>query len=249
MNIDDWFKNDGSYDEGVMLYGKLAQCNRNLLRQLLKKENICNREKLRYELGKFIKHEISVKPITQKKDDGELKNAALQVYDSTVNKTSEQDTKGMLLINQLPVELHPLYIKQKGEFALACSLKMQLNALHPAEETRALEICLQIEELFDHIEKTWKIFHHYMDHGVVLTLEEKSYDTYSAAELLRAEGSKMSTISKLNSRIKKYEEQLPLLEGNLHQQNKCKRAYLKSTSALLKHEMDLISIRELIGKK
>ena len=105
----------------------------------------------------------------------------------TAGKTDSK-TYRLLRLNQLPVKLHPLYIKQKNDFYKACSLKIELNDLPPEAETRALEICIEIENLFDAIEKSWKVFDYYQEFKTIPEITtEKTYQDLTPAQLLKAE--------------------------------------------------------------
>jgi hypothetical protein len=251
MNIKNWFESGCDYETGLILYAKIPSHNRNLLRLFLKKSGGNYHEKLKYELGKH--RELS------NQDDGyqdklqtdtDLSSSNTQKDPSMPDHEVESEPSAryhrMLLINELPVELHPLYIQQKNDFATACSLKIHLNALAPEEETKAQYLCVKIESLFDSIEKAWKVFDHYRDHRVVIDLSPKGYDSYTPAQLLKAEVSKQSSISKLKRRIAGYRKNLEELK-NEHQKAKCERALAKSSKALVQHELDLDKIRQLVN--
>lgn len=246
---------DFDYKQALVIYSGTKHPNQNLLRLFSQKKSLGNINKLKYELKKRQEEDfVSDLRGEETKPTSLGKGAAnAQVITSKPpNFESSQDSAAkqfrFLQINDLPIELHPLFIQQKGEFANACSLKMQMNALLPEQQTKALEFCLEIERLFDSIEKIWKVFDHYTDHGEVLQLQVNKYQSSSPAQLIKAEANKRASITKTKKRVAQYETALPTLT-TLQQQTKCKRALVKSSKGLLQHELDLEQIKQLMAKK
>jgi hypothetical protein len=111
-----------------------------------------------------------------------------------------------VFISQLPVELHPLYIQQKSDYNTYCSLKMQLNELSyikdafgniikdkngvpkvkpqtPLDIETARVFCMQIETLFDAIDKTWQIIDHYIQTKEVIIIQQKNFTELSPGKV------------------------------------------------------------------
>jgi hypothetical protein len=195
MTINEWLcDKQQDYWKGVELYQNSSQCNRHYLEMLKKKESRANLMKLRHALRK----ELKISPEEQSEP------IELSIPD---NYKVEKRTYKEVLINQLPVELHPLYIEQKANFAKACSLKIQLNDLQPHEiDHKALGIILEIEGLFESINNTWEILDYYLDYKVVLEVKNEDYSTFTAMDLLKKEKSLRSSLTRQKQRLNKLEE-------------------------------------------
>lgn len=250
MQIQEWLDSGADYDTGLILYSKQPKHNKNLLRLFMRKNSHINLEKLKYELKKLSVNSLKKGGIAIEIIKGANKHVNKSDELPIVNVSGNTDNKQyrLLRINQLPVELHPLYIKQKNDFATACSLKIQLNDLPAEDETEALEFCLEIERLFDSIEKAWKVFDHYTEFKVVPEMEDKTYDDLSPVLLLKAEKSKREAISKARARIKAWTTELDNTTDKTKRQ-KLHRQLQKKNEDLMSHELALEKIKELINKK
>ncbi len=238
MEIQNWINSGCNYNEGISLYAKLPGHSKNLVRLFLLKDNARNREKLRYELEKH----IETKP-----PESTAPPKAPEKVNLQVNSTSKANAH-FYRLNQLPTSLHPLAIKQRTDFQEAISLKLQLNELHPDEEGVALEICLQIEDLFDAIETAQKVLDHYVDHKVVLNLSPRNYKDYSGGQLADARRNKRTSVTKYKKRVQALQEK-SLQNLSKNDQNKTEIQLQKAKGNLLKHEMELQQLTELINKK
>jgi len=236
MIITEWIASGCDYDTGLILYSKQKRHNKNLLRLFMRKNNRINQAKLKYELQKLQKFEVAASP-------GKVRKVIVTPSNQVKPIVKEYRT---LRLNDLPVQLHDMYRKQKDEFYRACSLKIQLNNTPP--EVSALDICLEIDRLFDRIEKAWKVFDHYTKFKVVPEFEGKDYSTLSPVLLLKAEKSKREAISKAKARIKKWSIQLQKTTDK-QKRYKLERQLQKKNEDLLAHEVDLERIKELIHKK
>ena len=164
MTIAQWLQSDPQdYPKGLDLYKSLPNYNRHFLAAMSKKETPQNLMKLRYALRKHENTEIA---------EPEVK--------STPDYQPEKRNFTPLHISQLPPELHLKYIKQKTDFATACSLKIQLNSLKPEErKEKALGIILELEQLFESINQAWKIFDHYEKYKEILVIKEVDFSKLS----------------------------------------------------------------------
>jgi len=236
MTITEWIASGFDYGTGLILYSKQKRHNKNLLRLFMRKNNRINQAKLKYELQKLQKFEVA--------SSSEKVRKVIVTTSYQVQPTIKEYRT--LRLNDLPVQLHDMYRKQKDVFYKACSLKIQLNNTPP--EVSGLYLCLEIDRLFDSIEKQWKVFDHYTKFKVVPEFEGKDYSTLSPVLLLKAERSKREAISKAKSRIKGWSIQLQKTTDK-QKRYKLERQLQKKNEDLLAHEVDLETIRELIYKK
>ncbi|NKI28255.1 hypothetical protein HCG49_17005 [Arenibacter sp. 6A1] len=240
MEIENWFKNGCDYEEGISLYATLKGHSKNLVRLFCLKDSPRNREKLKYELEK---HRTESAPVLSMVEDNSQPKVNLQV-----NSEAKKSNQHFYRLNQLPLELHPLAIKQRSDYQTAISLKLQLNDLHPDEEGVALELCLQIENLFDSIEEAQKILSYYIEHKVVLDVSPRDFNSLTPAQLVKRQLNKRSSITKLKGRIKGYHKKLatnlPLAE-----QTKTNTQLQKTTERLMQHQLELQQLNEMINNK
>ncbi len=246
MKVNDWFNSDCNYMEGVMLYQQQKGHSSNLLRLFLRKESVPNFEKLKYELSKFKESESSAVTKPKKVNlhvDFLEKNSKQQ----TVSINSTKPPSGYFYkLNELHTDLHPLAMKQRNDFQKAISLKLRLNNMHPDEEGESLKLCIQIEDLFDAIETAQKVLDHYVEHKVVLNIEARTYNDYTGGQLADARRNKRTSVTKFKNKINTLKtalkSKLPLAE-----KTKLENQLQKDTEKLLKHELDLQELNELIN--
>lgn len=235
MTIKEWLSDkQQEYWKGVELYQNSSQCNRHYLEMLKKKESRANLMKLRHALRKELKTtpEEKEEPIKLSTPD---------------NYKVEKRTYKEVLINQLPVELHPLYIEQKANFAKACSLKIQLNNLQPHEiDHKALGIILEIEQLFESINNTWKILDYYLDHKIVLEVQSEDYSTLSTIELVKKERSLRPSLTRQKQRLEKIEADLAICVTK-QQQSKLSIKKSRCEKKIIELENNLIKVHRYLG--
>jgi hypothetical protein len=146
------------------------------------------------------------------------------------------------------VALHPVYIKQKTDFATACSLKMKLNQLDADQEAAALKLCIEIESLFDAIEHAWRIIDHYQDHKTILQLTTNDFDALSPAQLLQRRNLKRASISKIKKQLTELDA-AALKNNALPWLKKIAIKREKLTEKQLQLEADVTQLQELIDKE
>lgn len=214
MKVNDWFLNGCNYNEGVQIYAGLKNSSHNLLRLFRQKETAYNTAKLFNELSKYkdvsIK-ETFIKEIASQPNQELTEDRKLNIFIDGSEKVKQPVTLHSykpLLINMLPVELHPVFIEQKSNFATVCSLKLQMNNLAPESEEKALILCLEIEELFDKIESAWKILDHYIETKEVLKIANTSFSELTPAQLLQRRNYKRAALSKEKTKLKHLEATL-----------------------------------------
>ena len=214
MTINDWFTNNGSYNDGIMLFRALPSHNKNQLRLFLLKENAQNKIKLRYELQKHLQPT--------------LKNTikTIQVVAAVAPAPLKTESKyyRRVYLKDLPTALHTHYIQQKNDYNLACSLKLQLNKisilydkrgnavfddeenyvlkeLTPFDKQKALKFSLEIMQLFKSINKTWEIIDFYLEHGRILETTTNNFSSFSETKLLLTRNSRASSLTRANKKL------------------------------------------------
>ena len=245
MNVNDWFKNGCNYNDGVMLYRSIPTHSKNLLRLFLLKESRINIEKLRYELSKFkTSNGIIVEASTVADTVKHISKIAKTSFDA---KLANAPANGFYRLNQLPMELHEVAMKQRNNFQEAISLKLQLNNLLPEQEIEALKLCIAIEDLFDAIDGAQKTLDYYVKHKIVLQIAGRNYESFTPAQLVSARMNKRASITKHKKRVEMLKQKFG---QNLSKNDKSKLEVQlqRATENLLKHEMELQQLNEIINK-
>ena len=262
MKINQWFIDGCDYDQGVALYTALPKARMNLVRLFKLKFSTVYHEKLKYELSKY--KEVTVETIlvaTQPKKVNpqvDLPKYKINIHIDGTQKTPPEKSQSSeysaqpktykpLLINELPVALHPTYIKQKQEFATVCSLKIQLNALAPEQEQEALKLCIEIEELFDSIERAWKVFDHYKEHNTILEVATNDFSDLSPAQLLQRRNQLRSRFSKEKTKISNWNTALKTATTKALT-TKLSTKIERASEKKIQLETDIARLSELINK-
>lgn len=276
MTIKEWFTNGCNYTEGIALYKALPNTNKNYLKVFKRRETPQNKMKLKYELQKFIKKEVagpvknSLKSEILKPKKVNLQVDILEkpsIFLTSENPKTESKYFRKVLLNQLPIELHPLYIQQKTDFNTYCSLKIQLNALSyikdsfgnivkdaegkpkvkpqtPLDIEKARVYCMQIENLFDAIDKTWQIIDHYLDTKEVIVIQDKNFTTLSSGKLRDKLISVRGSITRQKTRQQLLTKKLENAVAKKYK-IKYKRDLTKCTAKLMQLEQDKIKLIQL----
>ncbi|WP_281980472.1 hypothetical protein [Tenacibaculum mesophilum] len=244
MKVNEWFNNGQNYKEGILLYSSLQGAKPNLVRLFFKKQSLANEQKLAYELSKYkeeiaIEHEVVQEPTTPVN----VPKTKVVIPDAYQSKT-----QFFYRLNELPTSLHEKARLQRDLFQKAISLKLQLNELHELEETKALKLCIEIENTFDEIDAIQKILKHYVDHKVVLDIEEQNFSNLTPAQLLLRVKSKREGRSKQRARVKKLTKELG---QNLSKSQRTKKevALEKAEAKVLVFDQDIIELNKLINKE
>lgn len=271
MTVNEWFSSGCNYKKGVAIYTALPNANRNFVRVFNKKESMQNLMKLKYELQKHLQPTAVTTKIAKST------STSKRVIDIKINGNPKPTPKPQskyhrqVLISQLPVQLHQLYIQQKTDYNTYCSLKMQLLELtnirdafgnlvldaegNPkvkeqttADIEKALQFCLQIENLFDKIDKAWEIIDHYLDTKEVLKIETKDFTKLSPGKLR----DKIVSVRGSRTRQKQRLAMLQEKEANAIAKKfkiKYARDVAKSKAKLAQLEQDLIQLIEIRDKE
>lgn len=243
MNIQSWFATQGSYEDGVKLYSQLPSCNANVLRSLAK-ENSANFLKLKYELKKAsfsdkdtnvsVKQEVVSEPKKPTKPEPLLN----EIIKQSAAVSFQKETMAMY-----PMELHATYRQRVSDFYLACELKFQLNSVAEDDEKQALDIIVQLDNLWTRIDRAWMILGHWKDHNRMMPTEvSEAFDTMSATKLVMLRNNLQSTISKREKTIESMKERVIASPEDRSLLN----LYNRKLEQLEQKKIDLETIRNLL---
>ena len=172
MDIESWFKEKGSYADGLALYKLVPGCNKHILAKLAL-ESSRNFLTLKYELkmaqGKASSVTLPVKEVVAPQAAEQPKKEPLLqvIIEKATEAQFEKETMAMY-----PPELHGIYRNRISDFYRACEIKFKLNALQPDDEETALEIIRELDTLWTNIDRYWEILHHWRDHNRIMPLDE-----------------------------------------------------------------------------
>lgn len=247
MNIQKWFDRSGSFAEGVELYSKLPQPSLHLLR-MFKVESVSNFIRLKYELKNAINKGFDSNKIPEIPEIPKIPDA-IQVPEEDpgfLNQLIESSSKAEFskeTMAMYPPELHSVYRERISNFYLACELKFKLNALPEANHDAALKLILQLESLWDKIDKSWTILHHWTDHHRIMPTEVSTdYSTFSPMQLANEKGLLETRISK---RKKTLDGILKKIEGD-PSNRVLANSYNKKKEELEQLIIDLETIKKIL---
>lgn len=207
MDVETWLKEKGSYADGLALYKMLPGCNKILLSKL-SAETPQNLLSLKYELRMALskKQNVSLKPVKPVTKVTSPAPAKAPINEALVKKAAETAFEKETLA-MYPAELHPVFRERVEKFYKACELKLRLNLLSPDEEEEALNIILELEVLWQRIDKCWEILTHWRQHRRLMPVEaSKDFSKFTAVQLLSEKGNLKSKISKRQATISKLEK-------------------------------------------
>lgn len=238
MKINLWFENGCNYEEGVLLYSSVKGCNQTLLKNFKRKETPALKEKLKYELKKYLVEpkvllEVNKKVVTSNKFDNE------KPADIPPNKKTT-------LLHELPEELRPVLLEANQLFREMCLLKVQLNELPPVAEEEALKIQLAIVGKRKKNELCWKRIDYYKEHKVLIQPKPRKIEQIPPARQLQKEQSLYAAISKLKKRVEANKKELEICI-DFKEKNKLKRKIQKQESNILDKEEELQQLKDLIN--
>jgi len=209
MDIQSWFSSQGYYADGLLLYGQLPSCNQNLMRSFAK-ENTSNFLKLKYELKKaLLSGQGAVVPkkeiiVSEPRKPIQPEPLLQEIIKQSANASFEKETMAMY-----PMELHSTYRQRVSDFYLACELKFQLNSLADDDENAALNIIVQLDDLWTRIDRAWMILGHWKDHNRIMPTEShEDFSQVSGNKLLMLRDNLQSSISKREKTIESMQERV-----------------------------------------
>jgi hypothetical protein len=243
MDIQSWFSSSGSYSDGVMLYSQLPICNPNVLRSFAK-ENTSNFLKLKYELKKAsLSGKSAIVPkvekiVTEPKKEPKPEPLLQEIIKQSAAVSFEKETMAIY-----PMELHSTYRQRVSDFYLACELKFQLNSIADDDETSALKIIIQLDNLWTKIDRAWMILGHWKDHNRIMPTEESEvFNTLSATKLVMLRNNLQSNISKREKTIESMCERVTASPEDRTLLN----LYNRKLEQLEQKKIDLETIRKLL---
>lgn len=250
MDIKSWFSSQGSYADGLLLYGQLPTCNQNLMRSFAR-ENTSNFLKLKYELKKALlsgqgaivpkkeiiaPEEIASMPRNDKSKESEP--LLQEIIKQSAKQSFEKETMAMY-----PMELHSTYRQRVSDFYLACELKFQLNSLADDDENAALNIIVQLDDLWTRIDRAWMILGHWKDHNRIMPTEShEDFSQVSGNKLLMLRDNLQSSISKREKTIESMQERVKASPEDRSLLNLLNR----KLEQLEQKKIDLETIRKLL---
>lgn len=243
MNIQSWFKNNGSFKDGVKLYSELPNKS-NLLLRSFNKETPSNFLKLKYELKKALNSGFTSK-ITEEKKEVKLeiksdKPLLQEVIQESITNSFQKETMAMY-----PIELHSVFRTRVSSFYEAAELKFKLNELPEDNEHEAYNLMLKIEELWNKVDKCWSVLDHWKEHNRIMPYESKEdFSSLSPLQLFSKRDRLEVSISKRKKTLKALEK---YVKENPEDKAK-ERNYISKTEQLEQLIIDLNIIKELISK-
>jgi hypothetical protein len=209
MDIKSWFSSQGSYADGLKLYSQLPTCNVNLLRSFAR-ENTSNFLKLKYELKKALLSGSSVivskteNVPTEPKKAVSVEPLLKEIIKQSSAVSFEKETMAMY-----PMELHSTYRQRVSDFYLACELKFQLNSIADDDESDALKIIIQLDDLWTKIDRAWMVLGHWKDHNRIMPTEShEDFSQVSGNKLVMLRDNLQSSISKREKTIESMQERV-----------------------------------------
>jgi hypothetical protein len=253
MKIQSWFDNHGTFKEGVEIYSQLPNPSIHLLR-LFKIENTSNFIRLKYELKLAINKGLdkpSFERIPEIPKNPEIPEAQKTKSESVIDTSflkqlTEESSKASFAKETMamyPEELHSTYRERISNFYEACELKFKLNTVPEADHEAALKIILQLEKLWDRIDKAWVILHHWRDHNRIMPTEvSQDFSKLSALQLANEKGLVETRISKRKKTLLQMEQKLEADPGNRVLAN----SFNKKKEELEQLILDLETIKTLL---
>lgn len=209
MDIQSWFSSQGSYADGLKLYSQLPTCNQNQLRNFAK-ENTANFLKLKYELKKAsLSGQSAIVPKTEKIAPEPKKEPKPEPLLQEIIQASAAVSFNKETMADYPSELHSTYRQRVSDFYLACELKFQLNATPDDDESNALKIIIQLDDLWTRIDRAWMILGHWKDHNRLMPTEShEDFSQVSGNKLLMLRNNLQSNISKREKTVQSISERV-----------------------------------------
>lgn len=226
--IQEWIDNGADYALGLVLYKELPSCNKLLLRNFERKETPLNRQKLIYELNKFVKAPVQtvLGRNSPKKDN--------TPYPSVI-ASAQKEKATTTLFHQLPTELRPVLLEANNLFKENCLLKTELNELAAHQEAEALAIQLTIDSNFKANQLCWDKIEYWQKHKEL----PRSFDTpiskWSMDKLLKQQSLLQSSLSRMEKRLQENKVKMETATG---------KEYDRIFRAMTKQEKDILSKRE-----
>lgn len=204
MDIQKWFDTKGTYQEGLKLYGALSSKS-NLLLKSLEKESAANFLKLKYELKKALNTSSKTtiqkteKTVSEPKKEVKQDSILQVIVKQSADEFLEKETMAMY-----PIELHPTYRERISDFYRVCELKFNLNAIPTDDEEEAYELMLEMEDLWERIDRAWFVLNHWKDTGRIMPVKTtEDFSGLSAIQLVKRRDQLQTSVSKRSKTLSK----------------------------------------------
>ncbi|WP_264560683.1 hypothetical protein [Flavobacterium sp. N501239] len=103
-----------------------------------------------------------------------------------------------------PMGLHSVYRDRISNFYNACELKFKLNALPADDEEEAFDLIIQLEELWERIDRAWFVLNHWKDYGRIMPFDtSEDFKKMNAIQLVKRRDQLQTSISKRNKTLEK----------------------------------------------
>lgn len=240
MEIEEWLKNP-NYATGVEIYKKTKGHNKLLLRQFTMRENAQRKEKLIYELKKFL-------PI----QDNVIENLPPEevITEDPISKSVETESKRIApLFHELPIELRPVLLEANNLFKENCMLKVELNELKQNQESEALYIQSRIDANFRANAMCWDKIEYWREHKILpKNTNVQAISEYSMDKLIKQQHLLGSSLSKMLKRLNDNKLRFST-EENAVELRKIQRKISKQESDVIKKREQLLIIKATIDDK
>jgi hypothetical protein len=246
MDINSWFANSGTYEEGLTLLSQLPTCNAMMLRKF-QRETPSTFLQLKYELKKASMGGMTASVEKAKEVVPASKKPAIKVEEEPLLQTIIQQSADVSFHKEhmglYPAELHSVYRERISNFYKACELKFQLNAVPDREDSDALKIILQLEDLWTKIDKAWMILDHWKDHNRMMPVKcSEDFAQLSPVKIVLMRNNLEAKISKRQKTIDSmYEKVKSNPEDRL-----ISNAYNRKLEQLHQLQIDLETVRNLL---
>lgn len=240
--VKNWFSNGCDYSAGLLIYASIPKHNKLLLKNLQKKNNSFNVEKLKYELKKFLeKHNLEA-------FSDRIKIEVASIINPIKKEEAKVEQKTAVLFHQLPEELRPVLLEAASLFKENCMLKVTLNELSQHAEKEAVALQLKIYQNFKKNALCWSRIDFFLENRIVAEVPKTQFEQLTPAGQIKRQQLLYASISKLKSRININKELLKNVE-NVAEHSKIERQILKQEENLLRQEENLLAISNLIDGK
>lgn len=251
--IQHWFDNGASFEEGIILYKQLPDQKSNILRSLARGKNSYNKSLLIKELRAFKTAPVKPQAKAVNKSTATTKPAQ-PVTDAVIDKehkqqqykiASEKRQANRIKYAELPPELKMRYREVRELFYQLCDLHFLLTDV-PKESTKeALSIQLRMDELDEQRSVIWAELEHWDKHKTMLPKEADDFSNMDAKELIKNKQNLNSQITKMQQRIDEKYEQLAETDDTTLA-IKIETSINRSEKKLHKHKLNLAKIKELL---
>lgn len=236
---------DSPYMEGLDLYESLPNHNKNLTRNLRRNETALNRQKLRYELKKYI--DVQPKSSTTVSISVPAPIAPVQPSSPVVESVKKEESKTAPLFHQLPTQLRPVLLEANNLFKENCLLKAELNDLPFEAEEQAILIMRKIDQNVKANELAWSKIDYWLEHKQLPKDNTVVVAKLTMDQLINQRNLLESSISRLKKRLTA--NKTKIAQADIQEQNKLSIKISKQEKLLLEKEELLFQLKAEIDER